>query len=149
MQVPEDRLRHTVRLAMEETFAGMAFIILNPKDETTGEAGGGRLKWASIEIKEPLRGSLTIALSPTLVSELYKTLFLGEEEGQHDIDDLLKEMVNTLAGRCMNGLVPEDELFSLGMPRVGEGAPETGQGRVFHFQTDEGNSAMAIVALAG
>lgn len=152
MTIDENRMTEVVTQSVAETFEGMAFIIINPEMEAKSQAviQTDEWIWASVAVDDPVQADFTLVLSVTFANEIVEVLFGEVEEeselGTGKIADVLKEIVNTMVGRCMNKLVSENLSFSLGLPRFGKGWPTTNEGvKVYHFSTDEGKPLAAVV----
>ncbi len=101
--------------AASETLENMAFMEVTPLRERREE-----IKYFStMDVLTPVSGTLTLVTTPKLAQEITEGLVDPEdgEPSEEMIFDALSELINTIGGRLMRVLTPEDETFSLGLPK--------------------------------
>jgi len=110
----ENELQDAMFEAASETLENMAFMEVIPRKERREE-----LKYYStLDILAPVTGTLTLVTTPKLAHEITAGL-IDPEDGEPSEEmffDALSELINTIGGRLMRVLTPEDETFSLGLP---------------------------------
>ena len=101
--------------AASETLENMAFMEVIPQKERREE-----IKYFScLDVLAPVSGSLTLVTTPRLAQEITEGLVDPEDGSPSEelIFDALSELINTIGGRLMRILTPEDETFSLSLPK--------------------------------
>ena len=117
------RLSRALLTAVSQTLENMAFTEAlehyNPEYRIPAE----ELVWASILIRDPAPGELRLAMTEQGLRSLTGAIFgLSEEElSTAQMNDILHELLNTIAGLFMTALLEEDQTFQLGLPEPGEG----------------------------
>lgn len=114
MSSMDSDLKDVMFEAASETLENMAFMEVIPQRERREE-----IKFYSIlDVLAPVSGTLTLITTPKLAREITEGLVDPEdgEPSEEMIFDALCELINTISGRLMRILTPEDETFSLGLP---------------------------------
>ena len=109
--------------AVKQTFENMAFVEVTEQAAECELQTPAEMAWASILIHDPQQGEVRLALPRTLLVELTAGMFgieADEVTGEQQ-DDILAELLNTLAGLFMTNLLPDDQAYQLGLPEHGEG----------------------------
>ena len=77
----------------------------------------------SLEVLEPTRGQFFLFIDRVLLTNLTRLVYaLPEEEiDPATEEDLLAELLNTIAGRFLAAILPPEQGFSLGIPHVEPG----------------------------
>ncbi len=135
----------TVLKAVSETFETMIFTQVAPLGPAGNElpaddkgafaaipeqsAPGSLQKnyWTAIPILSPLKGSMLMEIPDPLAIELTKNLYGWVDDSQITEkvkQDALTELINTISGRLMRLLLPEDQTFELGLPELKDGPRE-------------------------
>lgn len=154
MNDSEKKVNHCIGQAITETLEGMAFIVVSPDSQPASVSDKDKKDWfwAQVEVIAPLQGKFTMAFSRAIAEEILCSLFPELETSRPRADDkladVMKEIVNIMAGRFLNQLVSEELSFSLGLPEFGNGWPQLGQNRLYRFVTDDGKPLIASVAIA-
>lgn len=133
--------------------ANLAFVEL--EQESQGEQAPvpdyyGRVK---LSVANPFTGDMFIAVEPGLLHEITGNIYACDEE-RSTCDrelDTLAELLNTIAGRLMQAIVPPAVSYELGLPVVPESdevldAP--GMSYVFH-SVDRPEERRLIFTVAG
>ena len=110
-----------------------------------------RLIWGKVQILRPYRGSITVAFPEKLVYTITGELHsqdVNEQSNKALFMDTVAEMTNTIAGRMMSMLVPEDEEYEISLPKTGMGDIEYEQSSCYiqHYEID---GAMYAVMVEG
>ena len=104
----------------------------------------------SVEVVEPFCGKVTVAFPVDLMKEIAHDVFRVEmsEITISVINDIVAEVANTVAGRLVNELVEENEVFKLQVPVTGLGTLEVTQPVSFinHYEM---NSKIYLVMVEG
>lgn len=125
--------------AIEESFENMLFMDAILIDENyDGEHKDCQISnpvEVRILINHPFAGEITLSASQELVFNMAETLFMvSEEEATEKIKlDVMNELLNTISGRIMAKITPENTSFKLGLPEKTE-----------TFYEDEEDDGMSI-----
>ncbi|MFZ5570550.1 MAG: chemotaxis protein CheX [Thermodesulfobacteriota bacterium] len=115
--------------AVSETFETMIFtqvVLWNqpPGDLSKSSAAvPPRSYWCSIPVISPLKGSMLMIIPATLAVEITKNLYGWTDNAEltETVElDAIAELVNTISGRLLSFLLPEDQSFELGLPETSE-----------------------------
>lgn len=147
MTTPNENLAEKIFEAVAETFEDMAFMEAVPIDSDDAEPSVSTLLWARIAVLQPVEGELTLLASEELAGEITEAVF-GEADEDTSPDDMafdaLAELINTIAGRLMAELIPQDQTFELGLPETEKGWPQgLEEEAAYHFDL-EGHKLMII-----
>ncbi len=107
------------------------------------------LVWSSILIQDPAQGEIRLAMPVEVLKKLTGAIFgLPEEEiTPSQMDDILHELLNTIAGLFMTELLEADQTFKLGLPEHGEGpVPEAEENAVVWKLMTADEDPLQIVA---
>ncbi|PLX84979.1 MAG: hypothetical protein C0617_05865 [Desulfuromonas sp.] len=112
--------------SVTETLENMVFAEINPSEEKAWAASADPALWASLPLLVPLYGNLWLGMPRSLLVRVVTMAYALPEEELADrmLNDTLAEILNTLAGRLLNLLVPAHQTFRLGLPETGK-APGT------------------------
>ncbi len=138
--IPQGALASAIYQATRETLEGTVFLTIAKAEAAPPQYDATAALWAQVDVENPVTGSLTLLCAPELLRQMTTFLHgdLEEEFVEEKMMDVLKEMVNTLTGRCMNILMPGAKDFSIGLPSSGRGRPKRGSGTWHHYCTDNG-----------
>lgn len=140
MAIAENNLHTVVATAIEESFDDIGFMEVDPLPDGVPPVAGASMHTV-IPVTVPYKRMITLTMPRALVKEITSLIFDNEEVSinQKLLDDTILELSNTIAGRIMNQLNPNNELFALGLPQVSEGTSNLpGQMLVEHrFVIDE------------
>lgn len=119
-------LHQKTTTALGETLESMAFVAI--EEATVDEAEN---------IKQPMLGSNLLILEPELLEmrldvsrellyQIGETMYTMEREELNEqlINDLLAEILNTLAGRFMTAIIPPEIDFTLSLPELADADEE-------------------------
>jgi hypothetical protein len=115
MAVPMDQ---AMLNAVSDTFENLAFMEALPADDQTSQAKGDLWETALL-IHEPIQGEIRSVLPRQLLSLVAATVFGLQAEDCDDttLQDVSAEVLNTIAGRFLFELLPEQG-FRIGLPEV-------------------------------
>lgn len=107
----KDLMLEAVRTTMEEMF----FL----------EVGEPNFQWARVAVEKPFEGAVTLAFPTPLIQDVASGLMPEESNpSEQMLQDMLAELVNTVAGRLMSSVVSKETTFTLRVPETGSGWPE-------------------------
>lgn len=105
-------------LAVTETLENLAFMEAFPVQE---ELAPGELEMtAALLLYEPHQGEIRIIFPRRLLVTIAETLGGLADASVSDgpLKDVLAEILNTIAGRFLEELLPKDQTFRIGLPEV-------------------------------
>ena len=114
--------------AVSTTLENMVFMEAMEHFDRTYEIPVEELVWTSLLVHDPVQGEIRLAMPVTLLKKLTANVFALEDEeiDQAQMDDILNELLNTIAGLFMTNLLEDDQQYKLGLPELGQGdMPET------------------------
>lgn len=133
--------------AVVETFENLAF--MEPESAPGREFQADRALCCSLAIQAPLKSSMQLAMDEKLGRLITGTIWSMQIEtvDEQMCRDALAELLNTIAGRFMKGLLPPEQTFQLGLPVVSESCCPAGIGwKVFPFSLDGGMFQICLSA---
>jgi CheY-specific phosphatase CheX len=116
-------LYQAMQQAVSQTLENMAFMEVMEHFDPDYEIPAEQLAWTSLLISDPVQGEVRLAMTKTLLTKLTASIFALELEeiSQAQMDDILHELLNTIAGLFMTNLLADNQTFQLGLPEAGEG----------------------------
>jgi hypothetical protein len=134
--------------AVCETFENMAFVVVEKQSDEIVIEIPTEGAWVSILINNPLQAELRLALPQevltTMTSDMFSIDVADVEESQRQ--DVLAEILNTLAGVFMTKLLPDDQTYQLGLPEHGEGPLPVNEEESLVWNLQIENSPLVLVA---
>ena len=134
--------------AVEETFEEMAFLEACQVEAPDEPPEEDTLLRASLLVHDPFPGELCLVAPRSLLTGMARMLFSTAEESIPDetLLDLQSELLNTIAGRVMKEITPEDATFKLGLPETGVESLSDSDGEAveYHFNVDGEILSMAV-----
>ncbi len=126
----KDQIEHlntSLESAILKTIEEMTFEEVEIVGHNTKEIPGqGEIFWSALPLKKPYTGELILELPLKCARKRAQQLYPIETENiNHEaIHDLIKELLNTIAGRFLNEIVQLDQGFEFGLPKSGKGTPQ-------------------------
>lgn len=116
MNMEENHLQDAMFEAASDTLENMAFMQVVPIKDRRDE----QKYYSRLEILAPVKGVMTLIVSPELAREIAEGLMDPDDEPPpvEVMLDTLAELLNTIAGGMMRKLVADDETFTLGLPET-------------------------------
>ncbi len=138
MKLSEEAIGKAALQAVSETFAEMTFLDVLPDEEETSFEPGQLL---GIEVYEPLKGRIVLALSTELKQSIVENIHAKdwEELSVSEIDDCLLEVLNVYAGDFLRAILGPDAKVRLSFPAVMISLDEVPQEETFytfHFHAE-------------
>jgi hypothetical protein len=120
MNDKENRLTEIIASAVEETFEEMVFLEVCQVKAPGAPLDEGSLLRVSLLVHDPFPGEMCLVAPRSLVTWMARTLFSSEDECVPDetLLDLQAELLNSIAGKVMSQMTPEEETFKLGLPET-------------------------------
>lgn len=137
------RMERAVSYALATTFENMVFLDTSALFEFP--ALGDEALQARITCRAPFDATFTLRLSAPLVDACIETLYAGTETSDTVREDVVRELLNTLAGIVLSDLT-EDDSIQLGLPESGATLPEghTGSGVGQAYTSDLRSVAFSV-----
>ncbi len=109
--------------AVRQTLENMVFMEVMPHYDHSYEIPPEECVWTSLLILDPVQGEVRLAMPKSLLKKLTENVFALEENeiSQSQLDDILNELLNTIAGLFMTNLLADDQEYKLGLPELGTG----------------------------
>jgi hypothetical protein len=109
--------------AVSQTLENMVFMEALEHSDRSYEIPVEELAWASLLIHDPVQGEVRLAMPQSLLKKLTGNVFsLDDDEiTPAHMDDILNELLNTIAGLFMTYLLADDQEYKLGLPELGKG----------------------------
>ncbi len=140
MNTNKDQLQQIVFESVSETFEAMIFTTVAPVDSPEPESPDQKMLRADVDSVNPIKGKMTLQMPPDLALEITKDVLGWMEDRDPEetmIRDALAELINTIAGRIMAKLIPEDESFELGLPGTGGQPALIGTVETYYFMIND------------
>jgi len=120
MEELKQLLHAKVTEVMEETLENMAFISLEECSEEEVEELAQPQLGVNLLVTEPALFEMHLNASTELLYQLAENMYAmdREELDEQLINDLLAEILNTVAGLFMTAILPADTKFTLGLPEL-------------------------------
>lgn len=122
MENLRDLLQDKITAVMEETLENMAFISIEEcSAEEAAELDQPQLG-VNLLITEPVLFEMHLNTSKELLYQLAENMYAmdREELDEQLINDLLAEILNTVAGLFMSAVLPPETKFALGLPELSD-----------------------------
>jgi len=114
-------LEQEVISATSKTMEDMLFIAVMEHLDRGYEIPLDELVWTSLLINDPVQGEIRLAMPKTLLTKFTCNIFAMDEEEvtQPQMDDILNELLNTIAGLFMTNLLEDNQEYKIGLPELG------------------------------
>ncbi len=133
----KDQWDEIMQAAVAGCLENMAFMEVFPAEPDAAEPADP--VWDSLLVLEPTQGEFRLAMSRPLLDAIAANVYgFDTEITERQTADLLAELLNTIVGRFMAGILPM-EPFKLGIPERGtSGWPPVEAGAIhWHFTVEE------------
>ena len=109
--------------AVSQTLENMAFMEAMAHTDSTYQIPVEELVWTTLLVHDPVQGELRLAMPRSLLLKLTTGVFAMDEDEvtEEQMQDILNELLNTIAGLFMTNLLADDQEYRLGLPQLGEG----------------------------
>jgi hypothetical protein len=128
------RMERAVSHALAATFENMVFLDTAALSEFP--ALGNEELQARISSRAPFDAIFTLRLSTPLVDACIETLYAGTETNDTVREDVVRELLNTLAGIVLSDLT-DDDCIQLGLPESGVKLPAVNASSVGQAYTSD------------
>ena len=120
MNDKKNRLTEIMASAVEETLETMAFLEACEVEAPDALPDKWDLLRVSLLVHDPFPGEMCLVAPRSLLTGMARTLFSSEDECIPDetLLDLQAELLNTIAGKVMKQMTPEEDTFKLGLPEA-------------------------------
>lgn len=113
----KELLNEMMFLSVQKTVESLAFAeVYTAQDGLTDKTAAK----VSIGVDSPAQGEFTLIIDTGVISVIAQNLFSQPADAisPEKIDDLLSELLNTIAGSFLGKSLSEETAFSLGLPKV-------------------------------
>nr|WP_320050068.1 chemotaxis protein CheX [uncultured Desulfuromonas sp.] len=120
MQEFDQILQEKITSVLAETLENMAFLdVDDSSEEEIAELDTKNLS-VTLMITKPILMEMRLEMDQELLLQVVETVYTMDREDitEQQVEDLLAEFLNTLAGRFMTELLPADQTFSLNLPEI-------------------------------
>jgi len=124
MSEAKSRFKEELTSAISKTMENMTFEdVTFIDDQEDVEPVDKNKYWAILPIEEPFKGELVLEVPKECGKNFALEVFgdIDVAPGDEAIEDIVAEMLNTVTGGFLKGLVSKDETFHLGLPQKGQG----------------------------
>ncbi len=120
MAITAEQIDHSMTLAVVETLENLAFLEVYPAKEDSPELQETDALTASLLIHDPLQGELRLLMPQALASGICETVYnmSAEDLSAQMVNDTFAEIINIIAGRFMNEVLPGEQVYRLGLPEI-------------------------------
>lgn len=131
-------LHQKITIVLEETLENMAFVSI---EECTPEEAATlkqKMLGANLLITEPELLEMRLDVSEELLYQIAETMYTMDRDELSDqlVNDLLAEILNTLAGRFMTEILPPESNFSLSIPELASDEESTSEFKFNYISED-------------
>ncbi|MCB0279326.1 MAG: chemotaxis protein CheX [Calditrichaeota bacterium] len=111
-------LNQALKQAVSYSFANLVFLHIDSAEQKKKiESLKSDDYWITVDFIEPIKGKLGLIFANGLTSEIMETVVDSRSSLPDDmIEETLKEIQNTIAGRFLANLVSNEEQFRIGFP---------------------------------
>jgi CheY-specific phosphatase CheX len=137
-----DLLRSSLSSAITKTLEDMTFDEVEIDDEPSiVDTSFSDHFWAMLPLESPLSAELVLDASPIYARQLADDIYGGTEAEFSDktVRDVLAEVLNTVAGSFIKELVPDDQVFEIGLPTTGIGTKNQREAPITEVRANVGN----------
>jgi hypothetical protein len=148
MNDKKNRLTEIIASAVEETFEEMVFLEACHVKAPAVPLDEGNLLRASLLVHDPFPGEICLVAPRPLVTGMARALFRSEDECIPDetLLDLQAELLNSIAGKVMNQMTPEENTFKLGLPETEVESLMGSDGQSVECHFDVGGEMFSVAA---
>jgi CheY-specific phosphatase CheX len=128
-----------------DTVADFAFISLEERQDSV-TADSDRLQ-VILPVKLPVPGYFLLAADQELVDEIAGNVLEVDQPTAAVRSDILSELLNTIAGRVMEGIIPKTVSYELGLPAPVQGKFHSGEEELSYcYRSETGDLIVTISA---
>ena len=100
----------------------MAFLDVDESSREEVEELEGKRLSVTLMVAKPILLEMRLEMDEELLLQVVETVYTmdRDEITEQQVEDLLAEFLNTLAGRFMAEILPEDQTFALNLPEINE-----------------------------
>jgi len=136
-----DNISEQIMKASSKTLESLAFLEVYAAEESV-DYSEMEVMSVHLQILEPCKGTLGLQTSKTFLRKVGEGIFSipADDLDSQQIEDLLNELLNTIAGSFLSLALSDDEQFAISLPIPGLGGlgPADNHSH-WDFSTDAGN----------
>jgi hypothetical protein len=137
-----------VHQSISVTLENMAFMEVSADVSESQPLSAVDTMSARLLVLDPLQAEIQLTLAVSLLRKIVEVVHAFPEDDVVDkiLPDMVGEMLNTVAGRLLNDFLPENQSYRLGLPEVGEGEANSGEGpsKTWNYQIEDEPLALTI-----
>lgn len=138
-----------VHKAIAVTLENMAFMEVLPQSEEPAAGEEDENLTARLLVLDPMQAEMILTLPNQLLRNIIDVVhaFPEEEVVEQIQDDMLGELLNTVAGRLLNDFLPGDQTYQLGLPEVSQDRPDLcdGPGKTWCYDVEGSPLRLTII----
>lgn len=119
-----EKLKELLETSVSETIENIAFMEVTPSDSSDIFLTDEEIITTSLMVCSPVECNFKLSMPKNLLIEITQTIYSPVDNIDNKIidnkilDDTLSEILNTIAGRFLNKVLPENQEFKLGVPEI-------------------------------
>lgn len=120
MEEKQQKIRAAVSEVLGEALEAMAFVSIEECSADEAKDLWQQCKAADLLITEPALFEMRLRIATELLYQVAETMYTMDRDELEEqlVTDLLTELLNTVAGRFMTEILPEQTTFTLSLPEV-------------------------------
>ncbi|GEM_PF-3521141 len=121
---------------------------VDPNAADTTAQNENEMLWTTIPIMKPYRGELVLIFTSGYAHALTEAIYGDLDDPDFSspmVLDAVAEIINTIAGRFLDNLIPANEEFELGLPNTGEGEPPKTEKEIVALKFNLGGDILTAV----
>ncbi len=109
--------------AVSQTLENMIFLEAMEHVDRSYDIPADEVVWTSLLIMDPVQGEIRLAMADATLEKFTGNIFGFETEEitPAQKNDILNELLNTIAGLFMTNLLEAEQQYKLGLPELGDG----------------------------
>ncbi len=134
-----DQLDAAIYNAIATTLENMAFLEVGRETNEAVRYPKEENHICRLLIHDPMQGEFYLLMPVPLLKKIAAAVYIMAEEevGEQMQLDMLGELINTAAGLFLNGYLPGNQTYALGLPETGVDMPEDIPGRKWDFSVED------------
>ncbi|MEA3465480.1 MAG: chemotaxis protein CheX [Thermodesulfobacteriota bacterium] len=132
-------LHKKITEVLEETLENMAFVGIEECSEIEASELKQEMMGVNLMITDPELLEMRLNTSKELLYQIAETMYTMDRDELEEqlINDLLAELLNTLAGRFMSAIIPTETNFSLSIPELAEDEDESTSDLKYYYIAED------------
>lgn len=138
METLKPFLQEKITLVLEEALENMAFISVEESSAEEVAELSQQFRGVNLLINEPTLFEMHLNIANELLLQLAENIYAMEpdELSEQLTNDLLAEILNTVAGLFMTAVLPPDTSFTLGLPELSDNSEDDTDLKFYYIAED-------------